>query len=95
MCTVFDESIQRMVFLVLVGKTCLIKLSSFQNKICGNIKLFQALEHSAQKMKLSSKVFFSKFDQIRSDLVIFTEEILNGKLHSLCSDSKNSLVGGL
>ena len=31
--------------------------------------------------------FFSKCDQIRrtADLVTFTEEILNGKLHFLCS----------
>ena len=25
--------------------------------------------------------FFSKYDQITADLVTFTEEILNGKLH--------------
>ena len=32
--------------------------------------------------------FFSKCDQIQSpaDLVTFTEEILSGKLHFLCSD---------
>ena len=35
---------------------------------------------TAQKMKFSIKYFFSKCDQIRS-----TEEILNGKLHFLCS----------
>ena len=34
-------------------------------------------------MKFSTKDFFSKLDQIRS--FIFTEEILNGKLHFLCS----------
>ena len=37
---------------------------------------------TAQKMKLSINDFFSKCDQIR---VTFTEEILNGKLHFLCS----------
>ena len=48
-------------------------------------------------MKFSIKDFFSKCDQIRSfvnvtksavsaDLVTFTEEILRGKLHFLCSD---------
>ena len=39
-------------------------------------------------MKFSIKYFFSKCDQIRRklDLVTFTEEILNGKLHSLCSE---------
>ena len=43
---------------------------------------------TAQKMNFSSKDFFSKCDQIRSftaDLVTFTEEILTGKLHFLCS----------
>ena len=42
--------------------------------------------YNAQKMKFSMKDFFSKCDQIRSaDLVTFTEEILHGKLHFLCS----------
>ena len=42
-------------------------------------------------MKFSIKDFFSKCDQIRSflrataDLVTFTEEILIGNLHFLCS----------
>ena len=42
-------------------------------------------------MKLSIKDFFSKCDQIRRklqktrNLVIFTEEFLDGKLHFLCS----------
>ena len=35
-------------------------------------------------MKISIKDFFCKFDQIRSFLQ-FTKEILNGKLHFLCS----------
>ena len=35
---------------------------------------------TAQKMKFSIKDFFSKCDQIQ-----FTKEILNGKLHFLCS----------
>ena len=41
---------------------------------------------TAQKMKFSIKDFFSKCDQIRripADLVLFTEEILNGKRHFL------------
>ena len=45
--------------------------------------------YTAQKMKFFIKDFFSKCDQIRSflrtALVTFTEEILNGKLHFLCS----------
>ena len=37
-------------------------------------------------MKFSIKDFFSKYDQILSlPQVTFTEEILNGKLHCLCS----------
>ena len=39
---------------------------------------------TAQKMKFSITDFFSKCDQIGSfpaDLIIFTEEIYNGKLH--------------
>ena len=43
-------------------------------------------------MKFSVKDFFSKYDQIpnlqeTAALVTFTEEILNGKLHFLCSCS--------
>ena len=43
---------------------------------------------TAQKMKFCIKDFFSKCDQIckeAADLVTFTEEILNGKVHFLCS----------
>ena len=36
-------------------------------------------------MKFSIQGFFSKCDQKTADLVTFTEEILNGKLHFLCS----------
>ena len=36
-------------------------------------------------MKIFIKDFFSKCDQT-ADLVTFTEEILNRKLHFLCSD---------
>ena len=46
-------------------------------------------------MKFSIKDFFSKFGQIRrkiADLVTFTEEILNGKLHFLCSEASNILL---
>ena len=44
----------------------------------------------AQKMKFSIKDFFSKCDQIRRDLVTFTEEILNGKLYFLCSENQHN-----
>ena len=41
---------------------------------------------TAQKMKFSIKDFFSKCGpQFPADLVAFTEVILNGKLHFLCS----------
>ena len=42
-------------------------------------------------MKFSIQGFFSKCDQIRTncDLVTFTEEILNGKPHFLCSDYRD------
>ena len=43
-------------------------------------------EFTAQNMKFSIKDFFSKCGQICSLLVTFTEKILNGKLHFLCSD---------
>ena len=39
-------------------------------------------------MKFSIKDFFSNLDQICRSLVAFTEEILNGKLHFLCSASQ-------
>ena len=41
--------------------------------------------HATQKMKFFIKDFFGKCDQIRS--FTLTEEILNGKLHFLCSVS--------
>ena len=44
-------------------------------------------------MKLSIKDFFSKCDQIQfpANLVTFTEEILIGKLHFLCSVVKTTV----
>ena len=42
-------------------------------------------ETTAQKMKFSIKDFFSKCDQFPANLITFTEEILNGNLHFLCS----------
>ena len=46
--------------------------------------------YTSQKMKFSIKDFFS----ISSDLVTFTEEILNGKLHFLPSVTvKNWKIG--
>ena len=42
---------------------------------------------TAQKMKFCIQDFFGKCDQIRADLVTFTEEILNGKRQFLWSGS--------
>ena len=42
--------------------------------------------NTVQKIKFSINIFFSKCDQIRTtDLVTFTEQIFNRKLHFLCS----------
>ena len=38
-------------------------------------------------MKFSIKDIFRKFRKFPADLVTFTEQILNGKLHFLCSDT--------
>ena len=46
------------------------------------------LINAAQKMKLSIKDFFNKYEQTMQfplDLVTFAEEILDCKLHFLCS----------
>ena len=45
------------------------------------IQTVKASPRTAQKMKFSIKDFFKK-----CDLVTFTEEILKGKIHFLCSD---------
>ena len=50
---------------------------------------------TAEKMKFSIKDFFSKCDQNpqeTADLVIFTEEILNGKPHFLHSVTGDYLI---
>ena len=49
------------------------------------------------KNEISIKDFFSKSDQIRkklADLVTFSEEIINGKLHFLCSDGPKNVNKG-
>ena len=40
-------------------------------------------------MKFFIKEFFSKCNQVPADLLTFTEECLNGKLHFLCSAGIN------
>ena len=45
------------------------------------MKLFCENSNTAEKIKFS----ISKCDQHSADLVTFTEEILEGKLHFLCS----------
>ena len=47
--------------------------------------------NTAPKTKFSIKDFFSKCVHT-ADLVTFTEEILNGKLHFLYSESKSKLT---
>ena len=46
---------------------------------------------TAQKMKFSIKDLFSKYDQGTADLVTFTDEILNGKLHCFCSGVREKM----
>ena len=60
--------------------TILLRNFSFLTKI----ELVLELCDTTQKMKFSIKDFFSKCDQICK----YTEEILNGKLHFLCSVKK-------
>ena len=55
-----------------------------------------ALVSTAQKMKLFIKDFFSKYDQIRSFFSKYEDiQILNGKLHFLCSVSIKTLFSGI
>ena len=61
--------------------------------ISKGLSLAKNCKGTAQKVKFSMKDFFSKCDQIRGFLWIwshlFTEEILNGKkLHFLCSETR-------
>ena len=53
-----------------------------------SITLIRVTGDTAQKMKFSIKDFSNKCDKIcrKLDLVTFTGEIFNGKLHFLCSE---------
>ena len=62
--------------IVLFGSAIIIKISESRIPVIV----------TAQKMKFSFKDFFSKCAQFLADLLTFTEEILNGKLHFLCSE---------
>ena len=56
------------------------------------------INNTAQKMKFSIMDFFGTCDKIRresADLVTFTEEIPNGKLHFLCSNTILFQMGSL
>ena len=66
-------------------RNLMVKEQNFRNMFMKN----SSFNYTAQKMKFSNKNFFSKCDQIcrKLDLTAFTEEILNGKLHFLCSAS--------
>ena len=65
--------------------------SKERGAIWQNITVSLKMTNTAQKMEFSIKDFLSKCDQIRrllritADLVTFTAEILDGKLHFLCS----------
>ena len=67
---------------ILIRKNLRTTNSNIQNHLN-----FARVTDTAHKMKFSIQDFFSNWDQIRCflDLVTFTEEILNGKLHFLCS----------
>ena len=78
------------------GSTAAMELKEKEYKDEGNVYICLSTEipittskeniATAQKMKFSIKNFFSKCDVYDVyDLVTFTEEILNGKLHFLCS----------
>ena len=56
--------------------------SKERGAIWQNITVSLKMTNTAQKMKFSIKDFLSKCDQIRR---LFTAEILDGKLHFLCS----------
>ena len=62
-----------------------------QDKVEIYTKTSDLISHlTAQKIKFSIKDFFSKYHESpheTADLVAFTEEILNGKLHFLSSVS--------
>ena len=69
----------------LTSEKCTVPLKDW---MAASILILPLKERTAQKMKFSIKDFFSKcFPQETADLVTFTEEILNGKLHFLCSDA--------
>ena len=59
-------------------------------QLCFVIGTSMKLSFTAQKMKFPINDFFSKCDQIL-DLVAFTEEILNGKLHFCAVHSYSSI----
>ena len=74
---------------------CIKVLSWNKNHFLSFLKgshLPKIVKGTAQKVKFSMKDFFSKCDQIRGFLWIwshlFTEEILNGKLHFLCRETR-------
>ena len=54
-----------------------------RKKVHQRIMLIEKTLH--KKMKFSINDFFSKCE-LTADLITFTEEILNGKLHFLCSE---------
>ena len=69
------KKIKKLLFLTVSSKVSLIFTPTY------GYRCFGREYYTAQKMKFSIKDFFSK----SSDLVTFTEKVLNGKLHFLSS----------
>ena len=57
------------------------------------MRMFELTCFKNSRQKVSAKKMFKLFyknnPQFSADLVTFTEEILNGKLHFLCSDNSS------
>ena len=81
-----------------MGSMIILKVAKNQCLALSLENTYLVADLTAQKMKFSIKDFSGKCDQIRSffaDLVTFTEEILNGKLHFLNSVSFDHNTKGL
>ena len=79
------------VYLDALCLSCLSRRSLVLYQRFTNFWTFSLWKVTAQKMKFCIKDFFRKCDQIRS----FTEEILNGKPHFLCSESWGIIRWGI
>ena len=85
----FTKNTSSLSFIFALKIATVIRLCTEENLFCpaavNTFLLSWPTASTAQKMKFSIKDFFSKCNRIHTaDLVVFTEEILNGKLHFLC-----------